>query len=235
MKKFTEQDYTALLNKLNELADEKYKAFHERLVPGIENVKGVKSPEIKKLAKEIAKTDPEGYLEIARHDTYEEIMIHGSLLGFLKMPIEQRLKYFEDFTVYVTNWAVCDLTCSNFKFKDSEALPVYDFAVEYIKSEEEYKIRIGAVLLMDYFVKEDYIDEVLKHYDNVVSDKYYVNMAIAWGISLCFIKFREKTLAFLKITKLDNFTYNKALQKIIESSRVSLEDKDLMRSMKRKK
>ena len=87
---------------------------------------------------------------------------------------------------------------------------------------------------MDYYLTEEYIDKVLKIYNNIKSDAYYVKMAVAWALSFCYIKFPEKTMQLFESNQLDDFTYNKSLQKIIESSRVSKEEKDKIRKMKRK-
>ena len=235
MDRFTKDDYLKLIAELESLADLKYKAFHEKLIPGIENVLGVRSPMLKNFAKDIAKRDIKGYLETTKHKTYEEIMIHGFAIGFVKESIEKKLEYLDEFMPYITNWAVCDGTVANFKFKRNEEKEVYSFIHKYLKSDEEYKLRVGSVFLMDYFVKDEYIDDVLDYYNNITSEKYYVNMAVAWGISVCFFKFTEKTMVFLKNNKLDDFTYNKSLQKIIESNRVDKETKEVIKTMKRKK
>ena len=87
---------------------------------------------------------------------------------------------------------------------------------------------------MDYYLTEEYIDKVLEIYNNIKNDAYYVKMAVAWALSFCYIKFPDKTIKLFKKNQLDDFTYNKALQKIIESNRISKEEKDKIRKMKRK-
>ena len=100
-------------------------------------------------------------------------------------------------------------------------------------SDKEYELRFAIVVLMQYFIDEDHIDAILQIYDNIRHDGYYVKMAVAWAISVCFVKFRDKTLEFLKYSNLDDFTYNKSLQKVRESNRVSKEDKDMVKRMRR--
>ena len=95
-------------------------------------------------------------------------------------------------------------------------------------------MNFNCVLPPDYYINDQYIDRVLKIYDVIKSDKYYVRMAVAWGISVCFVKYREKTMAFLQNNSLDDLTYNKTLQKITESLRVDKETKAVIKSMKRK-
>ena len=111
---------------------------------------------------------------------------------------------------------------------------MYEYIQKYLNSDKEYELRFAIVVLMQYFINEDYIDAILQIYDNIRHDGYYVKMAVAWAISVCFVKFREKTLEFLKCSNLDDFTYNKSLQKVRESNRVSKEDKDMVKRIRRK-
>lgn len=103
-----------------------------------------------------------------------------------------------------------------------------------MKSDKEYEIRFGVVMAMAHYIDEEYIDNVLQWMDRISHEGYYVKMAVAWALSVCYVKFPQKTMNYLKENHLDDFTYNKALQKIIESYRVSTEDKEIIRSMKRK-
>ena len=111
---------------------------------------------------------------------------------------------------------------------------MYEFLQSYLVSDREYELRFAAVVLMQYYITEDYIDTVLDWYGKICVDAYYVKMAVAWGLSVCFVKFRDKTLAFLQNCDIDRFTYNKAIQKIRESYRVSEEDKEMLKEMKKK-
>jgi len=112
---------------------------------------------------------------------------------------------------------------------------MWDFLQPYLSSDKEYEIRFGVVMLLLYFVEDEYIERVLQWMDRIRHEGYYVKMAVAWAISVCYVKYPEPTMAFLKNNTLDDFTYNKALQKIIESLRVDSETKHVLRSMKRRK
>ena len=103
----------------------------------------------------------------------------------------------------------------------------------YLKSNKEYELRFAVVTILDYYIVPDYIDEVLKRLNNINHNGYYVKMAIAWAIQVCFVKFPEKTMELLKDNKIDNWTYNKALQKILESYKVDDKTKNNIRKMKR--
>lgn len=228
--------YDRFKESLYSMADEKYKDFHRKLVPeGLGEIIGVRSPDIKKTAKDIVKnTDYESFLQIAGYGTYEETMVQGFVIGYSKADIITRLGYLKDFIPHISNWAVCDGTAAAFKVKPHEMETVFEFIKPYTESRMEYEQRLAAVFLMDYFITGQYIDSVLQIYGGIKSGRYYVNMAVAWGISVCFVKFPEITMEFLKNNELDNFTYNKALQKIIESNRVDAEVKNIIRGMKRK-
>ncbi|MGL4789916.1 MAG: DNA alkylation repair protein [Anaerotignaceae bacterium] len=231
---FTEIDYEEFVKTIKEEAEPDYKKFHEKLVPNMNNSYGVRLPKLKKMAKEFSKKDFVGFLKFSTANSHEEIMVAGFVIGFIKEDISVRLKYLKEFMPKVNNWAVCDSVVSNFKFKKEEEEQVLTFINECLADGREYYVRVAVVFLMDYFVTEKYVDMVLKTYNSINREEYYINMAIAWGISVCFVKFPDKTMELLKNNSLNNFTYNKALQKIVESSRVSKETKEIIKLMKRK-
>lgn len=219
---------------LIKLADDKYRSFHSNLCPGVENILGVRLPLLRKLAKSLSKEeDYYNYLNNGDTKYYEEIMIEGLIIGYLKTDNENRFNYIKNFIPKIDNWAICDSFCNNLKFTKENMNEVWNFILPYTSSENEFDIRFAIVMMLNFYIIEDYIDDVLNTLNNINHDGYYVKMAVAWAVSYAYIDFPQKTLAFLKNNNLDNFTYNKSLQKIIESTRVSKEDKDLMRSLKK--
>lgn len=218
---------------LIENSDEKYKAFHSKLVPGIENLLGVRGPVMKKIAAQIAKNDWRDFADTPDHGIYEERMIKGLSIAMAKTDIDEKLKIFDKFIPLIDNWAVCDMVCAAFKLKKGEEDILFKFASEKALSDDEFTSRVGIVLLMGNFINTQYIDSVLDIFSNVKEGKYYVNMALAWAISVCLVKFEDKTVEFLNKNILSDFTHNKALQKARESSRISDEKKKLYQSMKR--
>lgn len=225
-----------LKEKLFELADEKYKDFQKGLCPNTDNIIGVRVPELRKLAKKIATENAKDFLKKYEPDLYEEKMIYGMIIGYAKISITERIKYLDKFLLMIDNWAVCDVACSTYKFVLENQKEMWQYVMKYINSKKEFEVRFAVVIMMSYYINDDYIDKVLEAYKNVKLDKYYVKMGIAWGISIAFIKYEEKTMAFLKenADKLDKFTYNKALQKITESYRVNKETKNIIKQMKLK-
>ena len=220
---------------LIKLADDKYRSFHSNLCPGVENILGVRLPLLRKIAKSLSKEeDYYNYLNNGDTKYYEEIMIEGLIIGYLKTDNENRFNYIKNFIPKIDNWAICDSFCNNLKFTKENMNEVWNFILPYTSSENEFDIRFAIVMMLNFYIIEDYIDDVLNTLNKINHDGYYVKMAVAWAVSYAYIDFPQKTLAFLKNNNLDNFTYNKSLQKIIESTRVSKEDKDLMRSLKKK-
>lgn len=217
-----------------QLADEEYKQFQSKLCPGNDNIVGVRVPNLRKLAKQIAKEDWREYMKTAKNEYYEEVMLQCMVIGYVKADIEEILSYVTKLIPKIDNWAVCDGLCSGLKLTKKNKIHVWEYLQPYLLSKQEFEMRFGIVMLLTYYIEEAYIDKVLESLDRAKHDGYYVKMAVAWAISICYVKFPEKTMEHLKNNTLDDFTYNKALQKIIESLRVDKETKMLIRSMKRK-
>ena len=227
-------DYLRLKQYLRELADPDYLAFHQRLVPEVDNLLGVRVPVLRSLAKEIAKGDIDSYFSLTGQESYEEIMLYGLVIGYCKRDIAEVCAALDRFVPKINNWAVCDCCCSGLKIVKKHPEEMLAYLQKWLSSKNEFELRFGIVMLMDYYTAEPYLDMTLAVYRDIRHEGYYVKMAVAWGISVCFVHARSKTLSFLEQCPLDDFTYHKALQKIIESNRVSPEDKALMRSLKRK-
>ena len=219
---------------LEEHADVKYREFNSSLIPGTDNILGVRAPIMRSLAKQLAKEDWRSYLEEARDDSYEEICLQGFVIGYAKADIDELLSYAAAFIPKIHDWSVNDGFCSTFKIAQKHREKVWNFLMQYKNSPEEFEQRVVAVMLMNHFLVEDYIDEVLKVWDELNHEGYYCKMGVAWGVATAYAKFPKKTHAFLLQNHLDDFTYNKSIQKMIESYRVSAEDKEILRGMKRK-
>lgn len=210
-----------------------YRDFHSKLVPNIETFRGVRLPVIRQLAKKVAEDDIFGYLDNAELDSYEERMLYGLVVGFMKGEFTDIKPYITKFVPHIDNWAVCDCFCASLKITAKNRDQMIDYVLSYLNSEKEFEVRFGVVMLMNYYIVDEFIDVLLKRLEQVDNDAYYVKMAIAWTISFCYIKHCAKTLSFLQDNKLDNWTHNKSIQKIIESRRVSDIDKVLVKSYKR--
>ena len=222
-----------LRNKLYELADENYKNFQSKLCPETKNIIGVRVPELRKFAKEIAKGNWKEYLNCAKSDYYEEIMLQGMVIGLAKGTFEEKEKYIRKYIKKIDNWAICDVFCAGLKLTKKYYEKMWVFLQKYLSSKSEFELRFAIVMMLDYYIIGEYVDKVLVNLNNIHSDKYYVKMAIAWAVSIVYIKFPKKCVNYLNNSNLDNFTYNKSIQKIIESYRVSEKDKEMLRKMKK--
>lgn len=220
--------------RLEELADEEYKKFHTGLCPKSSEILGVRVPILRNFAKEIVKEgNIEEYLENALDNSYEEILLQGMVLGLWKTNIENFAKYLEKFIPKINSWAVCDVSVAGFKITKKNMEYMWNFLQKYLKSNKEFELRFAIVMLLDFYITDEYIDEVLQILNNIKNDEYYVKMAVAWTLQVVFVKFPNKTMQLLKNNKIDDWTYNKALQKIIESYRVDENTKNEIRKMKR--
>lgn len=220
--------------KLLNLADEEYKKFHTSLCPNTIEILGVRAPKLRELAKEIAKSENvKEYLENAIDDSYEEILLQGMVLGLWKTNIEEFTYYLEKFVPKIQSWAICDMSVSSFKIVKKNKEYIWNFLQKYSKSDKEYEIRFVLVMILNYYIEEEYLEEVFKILNSINNEAYYVKMAKAWTIQVAFVSFPVESIKFLENNKLDDWTYNKALQKILESYKVSEETKQIIRNMKR--
>lgn len=211
--------------------DLKYKEFNDKILNNnTYKTIGIRIPLLRKIASDMAKN---GYIDYinSEHTYYEEYMIHGLILGYIKIPFNELLKLLDDFIPFLNDWATVDITVSNLKcFKNNLDLG-YDYILKLLKG-STFSIRFGIILLMDYYINDTYIDAVLNIILNIKNNDYYVMMARAWLLSTTYIKYKDKTLDILKNPKLDKVTFNKTISKICDSKRVSKIDKEEVRSLK---
>lgn len=228
-----EEQADMLRRELERLSETDFQKFSSGLVPGEVKMLGVRLPKLREIARQLAKGDWETYLACARDDSMEEIMLQGMVLGYVRTPFFRKRPLLEQFIPKIRNWSLCDSVCASLKFPPSEKAEVWQFLKKYLSSEKEYDIRFGVVMILDHFIEENYLQEIFQIFNKIEHEGYYVKMAVAWAVSVCFRRFKPETINYLTNCQLDNWTYNKSLQKIIESRYSSPEEKELMRSMKR--
>ena len=216
------------------LKDENYRRFHAKLIPDIpiDNIIGVRTPVLRKYAKEVAKL-PEAniFLESLPHIYYEENNLHGALLSLLyPKDIIAFMEQLERFLPYVDNWATCDMLSP--KIFKKHLSYVYERVQKWLQSDAVYTIRLGIVTLMGFYLDDAFEPEMLQLVANVRSEEYYVNMAVAWYFSMALVKQYDATLPYIQNRVLEPWTHNKSIQKAIESRRIPQETKAYLRGLK---
>lgn len=220
--------------KLIAMQDKKYKEFHKGLCPGTENIIGIRVPILRNYAKELLKQyDWKTLIKNIDNEYYEEIMLQGMVIGLAKDDFNSITQEIKKFVPKIDNWAVCDTFCAGLKITKKHKKEMWNFIQKYINSKKEFEVRFSVVMILDFYIEDEYLEKIFGIFDSIKREEYYIQMAVAWAISICLIKYYDKTLNYLKYAKLDKFTYNKALQKAIESYRITKEQKQTLRDMKK--
>ena len=155
------------------------------------------------------------------------------MIGYGKLTRAEQTAELDCFVPMINSWGICDSSCATCHFMKKDQEYWYGYLQKWLKSSREYEIRFGVVCLLDFFINEAYIDAVLEEMKKIHHDGYYVKMAVAWAVSICYIHFPEKTQKLLKENSLDDWTHNKTIQKIRESLRISKEEKEMLKTWKR--
>lgn len=208
-------------------ADPKYKAFHKKLIPDVQEDKiiGVRIPQLRELGKKLENDD-------FAWDYYEEVMLHGFYIGYKKMEYSERLSLLDGFVPGIDNWAVCDCVCASLKFIEKKRTEFLQYLKKYMDSEKEYELRFAAVILMDYYLTDDYIDFSLNWLKSVKSEYYYVQMAVAWALCTAFTKYQDKVMSVLESKTLPKDVQNRTISKIRDSFRVDRNTKEYLKTLR---
>ena len=209
------------------LADTQYRDFHKKLIPNVPEARilGVRIPQLRKLGKKLDKDD-------FAWDYYEEVMLHGFYIGYKKLDFEARLTLLNEFIPRIDNWTVCDCAIASMKFIEKSRKAFLDYLQTYMRSQKEYELRFAVVVLMDYYLTDEYIDMSLAYLQGLQSDFYYVNMAVAWALSVAFVRYRDRVLPILESRLLSREVQNMTIGKIRDSLRVDKETKQYVKSLR---
>lgn len=220
-------------SRLLSMREEKYADFQAKLIPNIDSatVVGVRVPMLRKLAKEY-RNNPEmkEFMQKLPHDYYDENMLHVLLIEQVK-DFDLCLQEVEQFLPYVDNWAVCDIMRPKALLQNREVF--HQKCLEWLHSELIYTCRFGMEGLMNYFLDTDESLDDMKQVASIKSDEYYVNMMLAWYFATALAICWEKAVGFLERRQLSDWVHNKSIQKAVESFRISKEQKDYLKSLKR--
>lgn len=230
-----------VLELLVSMSEGKFRAFSAGLMGKEVKMLGVRLPKLRKLSKHIAKEDGFLYLDeteiIAGQSYMEEIMLYGMVISQIKTNIEVLFPYIDKYVAQIDNWSTCDSFCSGLKQTKQQIGEMWDYLQSYLCSNKEYHIRFAVVMFINYYISEEYIDKLLKTFDEIHHEGYYVKMAVAWALSICLVKYWDKTIAYMESedNHLDDFTYIKALQKGRESLCLTAEQKQYLKELKGKR
>ncbi|SDB59217.1 DNA alkylation repair protein [Butyrivibrio sp. INlla16] len=217
---------------LFKLQDEKYRDFQVKLIPGkdTEVMIGVRTPDLRKYAKQLYKReDIEDFLTDLPHKYFDEDQIHAFVISEIK-DYGKCIEEVERFLPYVDNWATCDqMSPKVFKKNKTELLSAIK---KWITSDKTYTIRFGTGMLMQHFLDDDFDISYPEMVVNIRSDEYYVNMMTAWYFATALAKQYDAILPFIEEKRLEPWTHNKAIQKSVESYRITPEQKEYLKSLK---
>jgi len=225
-----------LVDKLRErlfsMQDLKYKKFHSKLMPTVNENKiiGVRIPDLRKFAKETDINDVENFMKSLPHKYYEEDNFHGFMIEKIN-DFDTCIKELEFFLPYIDNWATCDLVTPKVfkKYPDKLILRIE----KWLSSSHTYTVRYAIRMLMNFYLDENFCDVYMEMVSEIKSDEYYVKMMIAWYFATALFKKYDKAVLYLKNNKLDVWVHNKTIQKACESYRIEEEIKEYLKTLKR--
>lgn len=212
--------------------DTAYRDFQAKLIPGLESgaMIGVRTPALRKLAKQMAKRDEIGeFLEVLPHTYFDESQLHAFIVSERK-DFGQCVEEVNRFLPFVDNWATCDqMSPKVFKKHRQELLP---YIREWMVSDKTYTVRFGIGMLMEHFLDDDFDPAYPEMVSKVRSEEYYVNMMVAWYFATALAKQYDAVLPFIEENRLAPWTHNKAIQKAVESYRITPEQKGYLKGLK---
>ena len=226
---WNKDSYNKYLDYLRSIGDIKDKEFSSKLIPTKYEILGIKIPILRMIAKDISKTSFEDFLSLTTDTYYEEVMIEGFLLSYIK-EYDKFLEYFNRFILKIDNWSLCDCCISSYKIM--KKIDFSSKASSLIYSNSEFLQRVGYIMYLDYYIDDDHINDIY-HLATIPSDYYYVNMAIAWLLATSFLKYKPMIMDLLKSKTLGTFVQNKTISKIRDSYRVSSEDKEIVKNYRK--
>lgn len=243
-----ERSLDALRRRLVELAEPGYRAFVSKLLPGVDQLLGVRVPTLRSLAKEIARNYGAEFLNAVLaaprskplnscvFESYEERLVVGLVVAETPLDFDARLDAIAAFAPFIDSWAVCDVFSSSLRVPKARRAEFWEFLDFCASSERPFEVRFAAVATLNHFLEKDYLAAVFERANQIAARRlgeYYVDTALAWLVAEAFIRFPDATLKFLESNDFDDFTFNKSLQKIVESRRVAEETKAEIRRLKR--
>lgn len=216
---------------LEEMAEPGYRQFSAALLPGVDNLLGVRLPALRKLAVSIACGEWRRFLEDTGDDSFEETMLCGMVIGRAEMALPERLERIGSFVPRIGNWSVCDSFCAGLTIARQYPEDMWTFLESYRVSPREYDRRFAAVMLLDYYTDQAHWERAMDALLAIPTEGYYASMAIAWALSVFAVQNLDRVLEKLRKSALDRETRRRTLRKILESRRFDTEEKKRVRML----
>ncbi len=230
---WSQGDYDEFFSYICSLSDAKYREFSMKLIPGTADILGIRVPMLRDIAKQIGKGDVDSFIRCKKGTCHEEIIIEGLVMAGIKCGYDAMLDMMKEFSHKIYNWAISDtVVFKGMKKYSDKYINDVDW---FVFNDNEWIQRYGFGGLMNFCLSDEYIDIVFEKVNSVCSEHYYVQMMQAWLVATAMAKLRDRTVEFLKNNELNDETMNMAVRKICESRRISNEDKQLARSLIRKR
>lgn len=234
--------FEEIRKELIEMSDKEVAKMTAKVCPDADTkyILGIRIPELRKKAKTIVSSNQfKQYIEesnkVEEKKYIEETILQGLVIAYSKIDLKQKLNYMKGYIPQINNWIINDTVCATLKVKkEQEQKMLWNFILPYLKSNNQFEVRFAIITMLDNFIIEEYVDKVIVELDKVGNKEYYSEMAIAWTLAEIGIKFNDKAMEYLKgNNNLDKFTFNKTLQKMRESYRITVEQKAELKTMKR--
>ena len=222
-------------SELFNMCDLKYREMQKKIIPGIDpdSIIGVRTPQLRAYAKQLSgRDDISEFLNDLPHRYFDENQLHAFIISGIK-DFDRCMDEVSAFLPYVDNWATCDQMSPKVCRKNRAAL--LDAVNTWIDSGDTYSVRFAVGMLMEHFLNEDFDLAYPKIVADIRSDEYYINMMIAWYFATALAKQYDAVLPFIEEKRLDVWTHNKAIQKSVESYRITDEQKEYLKSLRIKK
>ncbi len=246
-----------LRRRLVDFTEPAYRAFVSKLLPGVDGVLGVRVPTLRSLASKIAQDcgveflnavlalsetkisdmfSPTSKAKRCCFESYEERVVVGFVVAKTAFDFDKRLDAIAAFAPFIDSWAVCDSFSASLYIPNAYRAEFWEFLDFCAASERPFEVRFAVVATLNHFLEKNYLDAVFDRANQIAARRlgeYYVDMSLAWLVAEAFIRFPDAALKFLERNDFDDFTFNKSLQKIVESRRVDQATKDEIRRLKR--
>lgn len=217
---------------LDEASEPELAEFSSKLTPGKANIRGVRVPTIREIAKKVVKDDWRQILD-SEPGSFEEEMLRGVVIATAPVGVEERIALTEDFMRFIDNWATCDIFCNSWKIGKNERDRAWEYFSGLIDSGEEYRMRVSVIARMSLFKDGDRMAALLEDIATHDNPGYYYRMGAAWAVSMVYVRFPEMVEGLLRSGRMEVWTHNKSIQKIRESRRVPKEKKEELNALRR--